>query len=103
MSTTTDIRALNAIALAIWQGITPAQRAALRRARPHGLGLRLTWSTNARVISALVVRGLVTAEKSMHTSRVFYPVTVAGLLVLEVGQAHEAKQAKRKYAQRGES
>lgn len=91
-----DLAAMRAQALAVWNRLTIAQKAALRRARFDGEGVkgRLAWNEHARVVASLVARELV---DPIEHSNILTPEAV---IIRREGIAFEARQAKRSYRKR---
>ena len=93
MSVAADIRAIRALTLDVWRGLTLAQRAALRRAAAS-YGHSLVAKSNGRTIAALHRHGFVVADTGPAG------LTPMGRLVREVGLEADAAQARKRYSKR---
>ena len=89
MSVASDIRAIRALALDVWRGLTDAQRATMRRSVPLRVGV--VCIGRPRTLSALTRIGLV-SEGGIATP--------LGLLVRDVGREQEAADARARYQTR---
>ena len=97
-----ELAAMRAQALAVWHRLTMAQKSALRRALVENGQPRLHHTTHKRVADCMARQGreLVERRESAVTRTPYYPLTPSGLLVREVGLAHESAEAKRSYRRR---
>lgn len=92
MSGNADARAITSLARALWDGLTLAQRAALRRARSIDGGYALNSPTPMNTTRALWGRSLVMTGTS--------GLSPLGLLVRAEGLAVDSEAARRRYSKR---
>jgi hypothetical protein len=93
-----DITAALGLLLAVWHGLTDAQRSALRRATPTTGTRQLQFDTHARTVRALLEHGYTGGDAGLKPGP--RTLTPLGVILRAVGMADDAAQARRRYSKR---
>jgi hypothetical protein len=93
-----DITAALGLLLAVWRGLTDAQRSALRGATPTTGTRQLQYDTHARTVQALLDHGYTGGDAGFKPDP--RTLTPLGVILRAVGMADDAAQAKRRFSKR---